>query len=82
MSKTALVDALKHFDLDQVRTILRKRPELKSIRLDKGVNLLQFSCGRSTGDDPAAANRQFASRHMAGERRLRSARERPPAGWR
>ena len=26
MSKTALVDALKHFDLDQARAILKKRP--------------------------------------------------------
>ena len=59
MSKTALVDALKHFDLDQVRAILKKRPELKDLRLDKGVNILQFSCGRFTGDDPAGASRQL-----------------------
>ncbi len=59
MSKTALVDALKHFDLDQVRAILKKRPELKELRLDKGVNILQFSCGRFTGDEPTAASRQL-----------------------
>ncbi len=58
MSKTALVDALKHFDLDRYG-ILQKRPELKELRLDKGVNILQFSCGRFAGDDPAAASRQW-----------------------
>jgi Ankyrin repeats (3 copies)/Ankyrin repeat len=62
MSKTALVDALKHFDLDKVQTTLEKRPELKDLRLDKGINILQFSCARFTGDDPAAANRQV---HLA-----------------
>ena len=59
MSKTALVNALKKHDLEEVRAILQKRPELKELRLDKGVNLLQFSCGRFTGDDPVAASRQL-----------------------
>ena len=74
MSKTALVDALKHFDLDQVRAILKKRPELKDLRLDKGVNILQFSCGRFTGDD-GWRQPPVASREMAGRRGLRSATE-------
>jgi hypothetical protein len=45
--------------LDQVRATLKKRPALKELRLDKGVNILQFGCGRFTGDDPAAPSRQL-----------------------
>jgi len=59
MSKTALTDALKKFDLDKVRKTLKKNPELKHLQLDKGLNLLQFCCRRSTEGDSAAADRQL-----------------------
>jgi ankyrin repeat protein len=59
VSKTALVDALKKFDLDAVRRILNDTPELKQLQLGKGLNLLQFVSQRSTADDPAAADRQL-----------------------
>jgi ankyrin repeat protein len=59
MSKTALIDGLKAFDLEKVRTILAKEPELKHLKLDRGLNLLQFSCRRFTAADQAAANRQL-----------------------
>lgn len=59
MSKTALVDALKRFDLDGVREILARRPELKRLRTDRGYDLLQLCCSRSTDGDPAAADRQL-----------------------
>jgi uncharacterized protein len=59
VSKTALVDALKKLDLDTVRGILKRTPELKQLQLGKGLNLLQFACQRSTADDPAAADRQL-----------------------
>jgi hypothetical protein len=59
MSKTALIDALTQFDLAKVRTILSRKPELKQLRPDKGLNLLQFCCRRSTDGDPSAAARQL-----------------------
>jgi hypothetical protein len=59
MSRTALLDALKNFDLDRIRTLLRSEPELKDWRDEKGLNLLQICCSRSTVDDPAAARRQL-----------------------
>lgn len=59
MSKTALVDALKKFDLEKVRQILKAKPELKQLQLGKGLNLLQFCCGRSTAGDQAACDRQL-----------------------
>ena len=58
MSKTALIEAVKDFDLDAVRTILRTEPELRGFRDEKGFNLLQICCKRSTVDDAAAADRQ------------------------
>lgn len=58
MSKTGLVDALKSFDVERVQTILAADPELRHLRLDNGLNLLQFCCKRSTVDSPAAADRQ------------------------
>jgi ankyrin repeat protein len=58
MSKTALVEALKASDLDAVRSILRAKPELKDLRDEKGLNLLQMCCKRSTVGDAAAATRQ------------------------
>ena len=59
MSKTALIDALKSFDVERVRTILEAAPSLKQLRLDKGYNLLQVCCKRSTVGDPDAAGRQL-----------------------
>lgn len=59
MSKTALVEALKKFDLSKVQKILNAKPELKQLEDDKGLNLLQVCCKRSTADDPEAAERQL-----------------------
>jgi hypothetical protein len=59
MSKTRLVAALQHFDLEQVRAILKQRPELKQLELDKRLNLLQFIAKRFTGDQPIAAKSQL-----------------------
>ena len=58
MSKTALLDALKDFDLARVRAVLRAQPDLRDLKDEKGLNLLQICCKRSTVDDPAAARRQ------------------------
>ena len=59
MGKTSLVEAVKHFDLEQVRNDLRKNPEVKTLRTDRGFDLLQLCCSRSTVDNRAAANRQL-----------------------
>ncbi len=59
MSKTALIDAIGSLDLDRVRAILEKKPALKDFQSEKGFNLLQMCCARSTADDAAAANRQL-----------------------
>ena len=59
MSKTALVDALKRFDLPAVKAIIAKRPDLKHLQFDQGLNLLQFCCKRSTADDRHSATRQL-----------------------
>ena len=58
MSKTALLDALKLSHVNRVRAILDAKPELKEFTDEKGFNLLQICCKRSTVDDPAAARRQ------------------------
>jgi hypothetical protein len=59
MSKTSLIEAIKLFDLAQVRKDLRKNPALKDFRTDRGFNLLQLCCARSTVDDRAAGGRQL-----------------------
>jgi hypothetical protein len=59
VSKTALFEALKTFDLDQVRTILKRAPELAQLKDEKGFNLLQICCKRSTVGNPTAADRQL-----------------------
>jgi hypothetical protein len=59
MGKTSLVDAVKHFELEQARKDLRQKPELKVFRDERGFNLLQLCCARSTAGDKAAANRQL-----------------------
>ncbi len=58
MSKTALIDAVKQFDLENVRAILTRKPALKDFQSEKGFNLLQLCCARSSVQDPAAADRQ------------------------
>lgn len=58
MSKTSLVEAIRHFDLEQVRNDLRKIPELKVYHDERGFDLLQLCCSRSTADDRAADARQ------------------------
>jgi hypothetical protein len=58
MSKTALTDAIRSFDLEAVKSILRNKPGLKQLMLDSGFNLLQFCCARCTVGDRAAADRQ------------------------
>jgi hypothetical protein len=60
MSKTALVDAVKTFDLDAVKRILAKAPSLKAWRSPQGFDLLQFCCSRCTDGDPDGAARQVA----------------------
>jgi hypothetical protein len=59
VSKTALIDAINTFDVDKVRAILGRQPELKELQLGKGLSLLQFCCKRSTDGDTAAADRQL-----------------------
>ena len=59
MSKTSLVEAVKHFDLEQVRTDLRKNPELKTCRDERGFDLLQLCVSRPTWGDRAAGARQL-----------------------
>jgi hypothetical protein len=59
MSKTSLLEAMRTFDLDHVRKVLRQDPALKQVRNEKGFDLLQICCLRSTADDPAAAGRQL-----------------------
>ena len=59
MSKTALIGALKSFDLKKVRSLFESTPELRDLPLDRGLNALQFCCRRSTADDRAAAQRQL-----------------------
>jgi hypothetical protein len=68
MSKTALVEAIRRFDVDQVRGILTVKPALKELRLDKGFNLLQFCCARVTAGNRRAADRQLRlARFLVGE---------------
>ena len=59
MSKTALLDALKAFDLARVRATLRAQPKLREFKDEKGLDLLELCCKRSTAGDPAAARRQL-----------------------
>jgi len=54
MSKTALVEAVKAFDLDAVTRNLAKDPSLAKWRSPQGFNLLQLCCSRCTIDDKDA----------------------------
>lgn len=59
MSKTALVAAIKAFDVDGVAANLKKDPSLAQWRSPQGFDLLQFCCSRATVDDSDAAARQL-----------------------
>jgi hypothetical protein len=59
VSKTALLDAVQRFDVETVRSILKQAPALREVRSDKGWDLLQICCARSTADDEAGAGRQL-----------------------
>ena len=59
MSKTALIDAVKAFDVEKVQAILERKPALKTFQSEKGFNLLQMCCARLTDGDRAAAGRQL-----------------------
>jgi hypothetical protein len=59
MSKTALLEAIRTFDLKSVQRILEQSPQLKNFRNEKGFDLLQICCARSTVGSPAAAGRQL-----------------------
>jgi len=53
MSKTALIEAIKKFDVDRVAAILKKDSSLAKWRSPQGFNLLQFCCSRCTVDEKA-----------------------------
>lgn len=59
MSKTALLDAIRRLDLVAVRRILARQPALASLRSDRGLDLLQLCCQRSTAGDRTGARRQL-----------------------
>jgi hypothetical protein len=59
VSKTALIRAVEQFDLEGVQRVLAARPELKGLRSEKGLNLLQWCSARRTDGDPEAARRQL-----------------------
>lgn len=58
MSKTALIDAVKAFDLEAVKRHLAKDPALAKWRSPQGFDLLQYCCSRCTAGDPDAAGAQ------------------------
>jgi hypothetical protein len=58
MSRTALIDAVKTFDLNGVKRCLTKDPSLREWRSPQGFNLLQFCCSRCTEGDAEGAARQ------------------------
>jgi len=58
VSKTALIDAVKAFDVEKVQAILERKPALKAFQSDKGFNLLQMCSARLTDGDRGAAGRQ------------------------
>jgi hypothetical protein len=59
MSKTALLDGLKRFDLATIKRNLDADPALRDLRSPQGFNLLQICCARGTDGDPAAAAQQL-----------------------
>jgi hypothetical protein len=59
VSKTAVSEALKSFDLDALTQLLTARPELRQLRLGTNLDLLQYCCSRPTHGDAGAASRQL-----------------------
>lgn len=47
MSKTALIDAIQHLNLDRVRQLLDARPALLAVTDRQGRNLLHLACSAS-----------------------------------
>jgi hypothetical protein len=45
MSKTRLIEAVKHLDLQETKQILEAKPELLKVWNDQGRNLLHLACG-------------------------------------
>lgn len=45
MSKTRLIEAVKHLDLKETKEILEAKPELLKLWNDQGRNLLHLACG-------------------------------------
>ena len=45
MSKTRLIEAVKHLDLQETKEILEAKPELLKVWNDQGRNLLHLACG-------------------------------------
>lgn len=60
VSKTALLDAIKTLDLARMKQILRATPELRQLRDDRGLDLLQMAVKRRTAGKPADQRRQLA----------------------
>jgi hypothetical protein len=60
MSKTALLEAVARFDTRAVLAILHAKPALGNLTTDRGWNLLQICCTRSTEGDRTASGRQLA----------------------
>jgi hypothetical protein len=58
LSKTALIRAIEQFDLPGVQRVLAGRPELRELRSDQGLNLLQWCSARRTVGNPDTASRQ------------------------
>jgi hypothetical protein len=68
MSKTALIEAVKQLDLDEVKRNLAKTPALKAWRSEQGFDLLQFCCARPSHGEAALADRQLRlARWLVGE---------------
>jgi hypothetical protein len=59
MSKTALIEALKAFDVATVKQTLANDSSLVKWRSPQGFDLLQFCCSRCTVDRPQAAAAQL-----------------------
>ena len=59
MSRTALERAIRAFDLDALRALLDRDPDLRDARLGPGQDLLRFCAARLTHGKPDAARRQL-----------------------
>lgn len=59
MSRTALLEAIRTFDLPRVREILRAEPARRDFRDDDGYNLLQLVSKRVTAGKPEQQRNQL-----------------------